>query len=219
MRFLPYGDCAVLVEVDENVDIVRLCESAAGEAGVIEAVPAAQTMLVEFDPAGTSIERIESSLVRAAAQPAAAQSTAAQSTAAQSTAAQSTADRGFVVDIDVRYDGADLVQVADELDLSVEELIRRHTAPTYVVAFCGFAPGFAYLAGLDQALRVGRLAQPRASVPAGSIGIAGEFTGVYPRSSPGGWRLLGRTTANLWDSSRSAPALLAPGTAVRFTTT
>jgi KipI family sensor histidine kinase inhibitor len=214
MRFLPYGDCAVLVEVDENVDIVRLCESAAGEAGVIEAVPAARTMLVEFDPAGTSIERIESSLVRAAAQ-----STAAQSTAAQSTAAQSTADRGFVVDIDVRYDGADLVQVADELDLSVEELIRRHTAPTYVVAFCGFAPGFAYLAGLDQALRVGRLAQPRASVPAGSIGIAGEFTGVYPRSSPGGWRLLGRTTANLWDSSRSAPALLAPGTAVRFTTT
>jgi KipI family sensor histidine kinase inhibitor len=209
MRFLPYGDFAVLVEVDENVDIVGLCESAAGAAGVVEAVPAARTMLVEFDPALTSIERLKSRLVQAAAQP----------TLAAATPAAPTAGRGPVVDIDVRYDGADLAQVAHEVSMSVEELIRRHTAPTYIVAFCGFAPGFAYLAGLDQALQVGRLAQPRTSVPAGSIGIAGEFAGVYPRSSPGGWRLLGRTRAKLWDSSRSAPALLVPGTAVRFTIT
>jgi KipI family sensor histidine kinase inhibitor len=221
MRFLPYGDCAVLVEVDENVDIVRLSESAAGAVGVIEAAPAARTMLVEFDPALTSIERLETSLVQAAAAPTLAAPTLAAPTLAAPTLAAPTlaaltAARGAVVDIDVRYDGTDLTEVAHEVGMGVEELIRRHTAPTYVVAFCGFAPGFAYLSGLDQALRIGRLAQPRASVPAGSIGIAGEFTGVYPRSSPGGWRLLGRTTAKLWDSSRSAPALLAPGTAVRF---
>jgi KipI family sensor histidine kinase inhibitor len=215
MRLLPYGDCAVLVEVDENVDLLRLCESVAGAAGVVEAASAARTMLVEFDPARTSIERLESSLVQAAA----AAIPTAPTPAPPIPTPPIPAEGAAVVDVDVRYDGADLAEVANELDMSVEELIRRHAAPTYVVAFCGFAPGFAYLAGLDQGLQVRRLAQPRASVPAGSIGIAGEFTGVYPRSSPGGWRLLGRTTANLWDSSRSAPALLAPGTAVRFSIT
>jgi KipI family sensor histidine kinase inhibitor len=225
MRLLPYGDCAVLVEVDENVDLLQLCESVAGEAGVVEAASAARTMLVEFDPARTSIERLESSLVPAAAAPMPTPTTPTPPISATpgptppNLAAPIPAGGAAVVDIDVRYDGADLAEVANELDVSVEELIRRHAAPTYVVAFCGFAPGFAYLAGLDQGLQVRRLAQPRASVPAGSIGIAGEFTGVYPSSSPGGWRLLGRTTAILWDSSRSAPALLAPGTAVRFTIT
>lgn len=222
MRFLPYGESAVLVEVDENVDILRLCESAARSVGVVEAVPAARTMLIEFDPARTSIPRLERILVGT---PTPAPLTAVTPTPVTPTRVTPTptspgpAGRGAVVDLAVRYDGADLAQVASEVDMSVEELIRRHAAPTYVVAFCGFAPGFAYLAGLDPALRVGRLAQPRTKVRAGSVAIADEFTGVYPRPSPGGWRLLGHTTAALWDSSRSAPALLAPGTAVRFTIT
>ncbi|MDP9093744.1 MAG: allophanate hydrolase subunit 1 [Actinomycetota bacterium] len=214
MRFLPYGDSAVLVEIGDveegEVDVLRLSASAAGAIGVVEAVPAARTVLVEFDPRLTSIERLEDTIARDAPK---------QTTPAQAALSPGRAGRGEVVSIDVRYDGADLAQVAREVGLSVEEVIRRHAAPTYLVAFCGFAPGFAYLAGLDPSLRVGRMSQPRAMVPAGSIGIAGEFTGVYPRSSPGGWRLLGRTTATLWDPSRTAPALLAPGTSVRFSIT
>jgi KipI family sensor histidine kinase inhibitor len=85
-----------------------------------------------------------------------------------------------------------------------------------VVGFCGFAPGFAYLTGLDPALHLPRLATPRTAVPAGAVGIAGEFSGVYPRSSPGGWRLLGTTSAVVWDPQREPPALLVPGTRVRF---
>jgi KipI family sensor histidine kinase inhibitor len=120
------------------------------------------------------------------------------------------------VELAVNYDGPDLVRVADEVGISVAELVRVHADADYTVAFCGFAPGFAYLAGLDPTLRVARLAQPRTSVPPGSVGIAGDYTGVYPRSSPGGWRLLGTTDAALWDTRRTPPALLTPGTAVRF---
>ncbi len=95
-------------------------------------------------------------------------------------------------------------------------MIRRHSAAEYTVQFCGFAPGFGYLSGLDPALRLPRLASPRPAVPAGSVAIAGEFTGVYPRSSPGGWLLLGHTDAVLFDLDRRPPALLRPGTAVRL---
>ncbi len=100
--------------------------------------------------------------------------------------------------------------------MTADELVARHSEPRYVVAFCGFAPGFAYLSGLDERLHVARRAEPRTRVPAGSVGIAGEFTGVYPRASPGGWRLLGRTDADLWNLARTPPALLVPGTRVRF---
>jgi KipI family sensor histidine kinase inhibitor len=123
---------------------------------------------------------------------------------------------GAVVELPVRYDGADLIPLAAELGCSPEALLQRHAAGEYTVAFCGFAPGFAYLSGLDPALHVPRLASPRTAVPAGSVAIAGEYTGVYPRSSPGGWRLLGRTDAVLWDLDREPPALLTPGTRVRF---
>jgi KipI family sensor histidine kinase inhibitor len=116
----------------------------------------------------------------------------------------------------VRYDGADLAAVAELTGLAVEELIAMHAGATYTVAFCGFAPGFGYLTGLPERLRVPRLASPRTRVPAGSVGVAGEFTGVYPRASPGGWRLLGRTNAVLWDPDRDPAALLVPGTRVRF---
>jgi KipI family sensor histidine kinase inhibitor len=120
------------------------------------------------------------------------------------------------VQVSVHYDGADLGGVADEIGCSVEAVIAQHQDPTYIVAFCGFAPGFAYLLGLPSALHLPRLATPRTRVPAGSVAIAGEYSAVYPRESPGGWRLLGRTTATLWDADLDPPAVLTPGRAVRF---
>jgi KipI family sensor histidine kinase inhibitor len=122
-----------------------------------------------------------------------------------------------LVELPVTYDGPDLESVARHTGLSVEEVVERHRGSEYVVAFCGFAPGFAYLTGLPAQLHVPRLEEPRSRVPAGSVGLAGEFTGVYPRSSPGGWRLIARTAETLWDLDRDPPALLAPGTRVRFT--
>lgn len=125
-------------------------------------------------------------------------------------------DRGETLVLDVVYDGADLKSTAVEVGLDVDGLVRAHAAVEYTVAFCGFAPGFAYLRGLDPSQHVRRLAEPRTRVPAGSVAIAGDVTGIYPRSSPGGWRLLGRTDSALWDLDREPPTLLTPGTAVRF---
>jgi KipI family sensor histidine kinase inhibitor len=121
------------------------------------------------------------------------------------------------VEIRVRYDGADLDGVARLAGLTTAEVVRRHTGAELTVAFCGFSAGFAYLTGMPPELHLPRLDTPRTGVPAGSVGIAEEFTGVYPRRSPGGWRLLGRTDAALWDERRDPPALLAPGARVRFT--
>ena len=120
------------------------------------------------------------------------------------------------VELPVTYDGPDLESVAEHCGLSVEDVVERHRGAEYLVAFCGFAPGFAYLTGLPEELHVPRLEEPRAKVPAGSVGLAGAFTRGYPRSSPGGWQLIARTDATLWDVDRDPPALLAPGTVVRF---
>jgi KipI family sensor histidine kinase inhibitor len=120
------------------------------------------------------------------------------------------------VELPVIYDGPDLESVAEHCGLSTEDVVERHRAAEFLVAFCGFAPGFAYLTGLPEELHVPRLEEPREKVPAGSVGLAGAFTGVYPRSSPGGWQLIARTDATLWDVDRDPPALLAPGTVVRF---
>lgn len=191
MIIRPYGDDAVLVETD---DVLGLLAVVRRLPGVVEVVPAARTLLVrhraDFDP-----ER----LLRARPEPAGRLESAA------------------TVEIAVHYDGADLSLVADTAGCAVADVIRRHTEAEYVVAFCGFAPGFAYLTGLPESLWQPRLDTPRTSVPAGAVGVAGEFTGVYPRSSPGGWRLLGHTTAVLWDLDREPPARLTPGTRVRFT--
>jgi KipI family sensor histidine kinase inhibitor len=197
VRFLPYGDTGLLVDTDGDVDLVSLRAAIIGSPGVVDSVPAARTLLVEFDPARTTSDRLERDLATAYVQVA--------------------QDRpGELIRIGVTYDGADLGDVADAAGLTVAQVIERHVAPTYTVAFCGFAPGFAYLTGLDPKLHAPRLERPRTSVPAGSVGVAGEFTGIYPRSSPGGWRLLGRTDAALWDVERDPPALLQPGAAVRF---
>jgi KipI family sensor histidine kinase inhibitor len=116
----------------------------------------------------------------------------------------------------VTYDGPDLADVASHTGLSEDEIVAAHTGSTWTVAFGGFAPGFAYLVGGDQRLAVPRRESPRTSVPAGSVGLAGEFSGIYPRSSPGGWQLIGRTDVVMFDVDRDPPALLTPGAQVRF---
>ncbi|MEV6152500.1 allophanate hydrolase subunit 1 [Nonomuraea sp. NPDC052129] len=121
-----------------------------------------------------------------------------------------------VVVIPVVYDGEDLDSVAELAGMSVDDVIARHTGRELVVGWLGFAPGFAYLTGLDPALHLPRLATPRTSVPAGSVAIAGPYSAIYPTASPGGWRLLGRTTTRIWDVDAEPPSLFRPGTRVRF---
>ncbi|KJK57541.1 allophanate hydrolase [Saccharothrix sp. ST-888] len=123
---------------------------------------------------------------------------------------------GPLVEVPTVYDGADLAEVAALWGVSPQAAVRIHSAPEYRVAFCGFAPGFGYLTGLPERYEVPRRETPRSSVPAGSVALAGQFTGVYPSASPGGWQLLGRTALTLWDIRREPPALLAPGVRVRF---
>ncbi|MEV0145933.1 MULTISPECIES: allophanate hydrolase subunit 1 [unclassified Nonomuraea] len=121
-----------------------------------------------------------------------------------------------VVRIPVVYDGEDLASVAELAGLSPEEVVARHTGRDLVVGWLGFAPGFAYLTGLDPALHLPRLGTPRTSVPAGSVAVAGPYSAVYPSASPGGWRLLGRTSLRVWDVTAEPPSPFRPGTRVRF---
>jgi 5-oxoprolinase (ATP-hydrolysing) subunit B len=197
IRLRPYGERAVLVETDDPGAVLALLAAARRLPGVLEVVPAARTVLVRFDPAVTTAAELGDTLAATDSKP-------------EPGAAPAP------VELAITYDGPDLAEVAGEVGMSVAEVVRRHAAGEYTVAFCGFAPGFAYLTGLDPALRVARLAEPRTSVAPGAVGVAGEFAGVYPRASPGGWRLLGRTDARLWDAARTPPALLTPGTPVRF---
>ena len=196
MRLLPYGDRALLAELDPATVLPAL-DALRGLPGVDELVPGARTLLIRLDPA-----RFDRTL--------------AAGLLAGLVPAPPGSGTGEPIPLPVRYDGPDLELIADEAGCSIPAVIQRHAERIYSVAFCGFAPGFAYLTGLDETLWQPRLAEPRAAVPAGSVGIAGQFTGVYPRSSPGGWRLLGRTDAQLWDLGRTPPALLTPGARVRF---
>nr|WP_272917541.1 allophanate hydrolase subunit 1 [Nocardioides flavescens] len=123
---------------------------------------------------------------------------------------------GPLVEVPVVFDGPDLAPVAERWDTDEAGVVERLTGTELVSAFCGFAPGFAYLAGLPAELAVPRLATPRPRVPAGSVAMADTWCGIYPSASPGGWRLVGRTDAALWDPDRTDPALLAPGTRVRL---
>jgi KipI family sensor histidine kinase inhibitor len=123
---------------------------------------------------------------------------------------------GRTIEIPVTYDGPDLTEVTALTRLSPEEVVARHMRPDYLVAFIGFAPGFAYLVGGDERLHVPRRDDPRERVPAGSVALAGPYSGIYPREGPGGWRLLGSTTAVLFDATREPPATLAPGDRVRL---
>jgi KipI family sensor histidine kinase inhibitor len=199
VRAMPAGTSAVLVELDSLEQVMGLTAALrdAPPAGTVDLVPAARTLLVVFDAAATTVERVVADISRRRIAPVAERT-------------------GPLVEVPVVYDGADLAEVAELSGLSEPEVVARHLGPEYTVAFCGFAPGFGYLAGGDPALRVPRRRSPRTAVPAGSVGLAGEFTGVYPRQMPGGWQLIGRTDAVLWDLDRDPPALLPPGTRVRF---
>ena len=123
---------------------------------------------------------------------------------------------GREVEIRVHYDGPDLDDVAARAGIGPDDVVALHTGAVYTVAFTGFAPGFGYLTGLPEPLRVPRRSSPRTRVPTGAVGLAGEFTGVYPRPSPGGWQLIGHTEQTLWDATADPPALLTPGDRVRF---
>ncbi|MBB4688097.1 5-oxoprolinase subunit B family protein [Amycolatopsis jiangsuensis] len=193
---LRYGDSAVLVEVDDVLGLQAACE-ADPPAGLVELVPAARTLLVQFDPARTDVATISRALT-------------------DLSIVERPVGEADEVTLPVRYDGADLAEVAEASGLDVDEVVRRHSSTTYVAAFCGFAPGFAYLTGLDPALHLPRRSTPRTRVPAGAVAVAGEYTAVYPHPSPGGWHLLGHTDAPVWDVDRPRPNLLAPGTRVRF---
>jgi KipI family sensor histidine kinase inhibitor len=118
--------------------------------------------------------------------------------------------------IPTRYDGPDLPEIARHWQLSPAQAVQRHASLEFVVAFLGFAPGFAYLEGLPRDLRLPRRDRPRTRVPAGAVGLADEYTGIYPRSSPGGWQLIGHTATPIWDETREPAAYLLPGDRVRF---
>jgi KipI family sensor histidine kinase inhibitor len=197
---LDYGDQALLLQFDSTAEVLAWTDALreAAMRGVLDIVPAARTLLLKLDGSGrqSAIRRRLGTLTVA---PGAAVPTTVEPTV-----------------IDVVYDGADLVEVADLSGMTAAQVIEAHTANPWTVGFCGFAPGFAYLVGGDPRLSVPRRSEPRPSVPAGAVGLAGEFTGIYPRRSPGGWQLIGHTDAVLWDIDRPDPALLTPGMWVQF---
>jgi KipI family sensor histidine kinase inhibitor len=202
MRLLPSGTTALLAEVGdgEGIDAVLALHAAIEQdrpAGVVDVVPAARTVLLVLDPARTTpaavADAVRALRPRPGARPA-----------------------GALVELPVHYDGADLADLADRLGIGPGELVRRHAGAEWTVAFCGFAPGFGYLTQPGTGWDVPRRATPRTRVPAGSVALAGEFSGVYPSESPGGWQLLGRTDVAVFDPGRDPAALLRPGTRVRF---
>nr|WP_255480138.1 carboxyltransferase domain-containing protein [Quadrisphaera sp. RL12-1S] len=216
---MPAGTAAVLVELDDLAAVLALRAAlgrrplpavlAGGPDGAPEVVTAARTALLRWDARPAPPSRA----VAAALAPLLASADDSADDSQPGTPDQDPDE----VRVPVVYDGADLADVARLTGLGVAEVVRRHAATPWSVAFTGFAPGFAYLVGGDPALRVPRREVPRTRVPAGAVGLAGEFSGVYPRASPGGWQLLGRTDVPVWDPAREPPALLRPGTRVRFT--
>jgi KipI family sensor histidine kinase inhibitor len=187
------GAAAVLVEVDDAVAALSLATWLRGRVRAEEVVPAARTVLVD----GLAEDDGVASAVAAwpgvqATQP------------------------GPEVTVPVRYDGPDLAAVADHWACSPGDVVARHCATSFVSAFCGFSPGFAYLVGLPRELAVPRLASPRARLEPGSVALADTWCGIYPTASPGGWRVIGHTDVVLWDAGTDPPALLAPGVRVRF---
>jgi KipI family sensor histidine kinase inhibitor len=199
VRALAVGDDALLVEVSSGEEAralhaLLLRRRAEGALTVREIVPAARTVLLDglADP----------------------DRWAAELTTARIPEAPS--GTGELIELPVRYDGPDLAVVAGHWGVTEREAARIHAGTEFTVAFCGFAPGFGYLTGLPDHYAVPRRATPRTAVPAGAVALAGPYTGVYPRSSPGGWQLIGTTDAVLWDHTRTPAALLTPGARVRF---
>lgn len=200
MTLLPMGERALLAEVADLAAVLALHAALDADVldGVDDLVPAARTVLVVFDPARVSSETIGFWVLRAAGR------------------APDAIAPGPLVEVPVRYDGADLDSTAELLGIPVPDLMARHAGVEWTVAFTGFAPGFAYLVSADWSFDVPRLAEPRTRVPAGAVGLAGGFSGAYPRETPGGWRLIGTTDAVLFDPDAADPVLLPPRARVRF---
>ncbi|GAA4672283.1 5-oxoprolinase subunit B family protein [Streptomyces buecherae] len=200
VRGLPVGENALLLEVDSDEAVEALHAEVLRRLGTAElpavrdVVPAARTVLLDglADPARTA------------------------ALAARWHIPAPTRGQGTAVEIPVRYDGPDLAEVAKVWGVTPDEVVRIHSGTEFRVAFCGFAPGFGYLTGLPSRYHVPRRDTPRTRVPTGSLALAGPYTGVYPRPSPGGWQLIGTSDAVLWDATRDPVALFAPGTRVRF---
>lgn len=199
MRFLPVSLTVLLVELADLDETLALFASLEADPvdGIEDMVPAARTLMIRFRPQRLSAPEL-----------------AGQIATRDLSARITPSDK--VVEIAVRYDGEDLQDVAELTGLSVEDVIRRHTQSTFTVAFCGFAPGFGYLVGGDPKLHVPRRQSPRTRIPAGSVALAGAFSGVYPQASPGGWQIIGTTPDRMWDLARDPPALFQPGYRVQF---
>lgn len=199
MRTRRCGDTGLLVELDQYAQVHALAAAirTASLAGVVDLVPALETLLVVLDPELTDAATIAAEIRDLPLPPRA-------------------ADDGREVEIPVDYEGADLEFVARHCGITEREVIAAHTGTPWRVAFCGFAPGFAYLVGGDPRLEVPRRQESRLAVPEGAVALAGRFSAVYPRRSPGGWQILGRTDRTLWDTAADPPALLVPGRCVRF---
>lgn len=200
-RILPFGDRGLLAEVDDLAEVLALHARLAATRpdGVVDLVPAARTILVHVDPTRLGLAAARAWIARAGDAPVAVAAAAP------------------LVELPISYDGADLAALAAHLGIRPTDLADRHAACEWTVAFTGFAPGFGYLVCPDWPFDVPRLASPRTRVPAGAVGLAGAFTGAYPRETPGGWQLIGTTSVPLFDPTADPPALLAPGTRVRFT--
>ena len=195
---VPTGDSGFLVSLEDPRDVHPAASRlVAGRlAGVRDVVPAARTVLVVLEAGAV----LDESLLRAALAREAPEETRPSK----------------LVEIAVRYDGADLQDVAARAGLTSEDVVRRHAAAEYEVAFVGFRPGFPYLRGLPRELRTPRRSTPRPRVPAGSVAIGAEWSGVYPAATPGGWNLIGTTDAVIFDAARRPPGLFAAGDRVRF---
>jgi KipI family sensor histidine kinase inhibitor len=200
VRIRRVGRSAILLEVADSAAVAawhaELCRrQARGELSATEVVPAARTILLDGVPHAAALEKSLASWPEPAAVP---------------------ARSGTLVTVPTIYDGPDLADVARRWNTSLREAIRIHSSIEFRVAFCGFAPGFAYLTGLPARLQLPRHAAPRVRVPAGSVALAGEYAAIYPSASPGGWQLIGRTDLVLFDLAADPPTTLLPGTRVRF---
>lgn len=195
MRILPSGDHALLVELDDLDQVLGYYTALAADppAEVVDIVPAARTVMVSTRGDLDALAHLLRSVTPAAGARAA----------------------GDLIELPVIYDGDDLSDVAGLLGCGVDEVVERHTRDEWTVAFCGFAPGFGYLTAAGS-WDIPRRPSPRTKVPTGAVALAGEFSGVYPRESPGGWQLIGRTDVKIFDQERDPAALFHPGRRVRF---
>ena len=189
MRFLPVSLTVLIVELRDLDETLALFASLEADPvdGVVDIVPAARTLMIRFRPDMLTAEALAAAI-------------------AHRDLSAKIPPSDTLVEIPVTYDGEDLRDVAELTGLSVEEVIERHTASEFTVAFCGFAPGFGYLVGGDPVLQVPRRQSPRTKIPAGSVALAGAFSGVYPQASPGGWQIIGTTPLKMWDLTRDPPA-------------